>query len=98
MTRIPRLCRLFALAAVLALTVVPLASARPLESPAVQEAGGGFVTTALRWVEDFVGFRRPGPADRGQTRQPATPRKEGNTTNGGSCIDPVGRPRPWCDA
>ena len=100
MTRIPRLRRLFTLAAVLALTVTPLASARPLESPTVHEADGGFVGAALRWVEDLVGFRRPAPADRGQQPRPvAIPRKEGSSsTNGGSCIDPVGRPRPLCDA
>ena len=95
MTRIPRLCRLFALAAVLALTVVPLASARPLATPAVHEADGGWFGAALEWVEDLVGFRRPGPADRGRRQgQPAIPQTKSSSSNGGSCIDPVGRPRP----
>lgn len=91
MTRIPRLRRLFALSAILALTAVPLASARPLESPTVQEADGGWLGTALKWVEDLVGLRRPSPADPGRSRQ-AAPRQNAKVSMGGSCIDPQGRP------
>lgn len=91
MTRIPRLRRLFALAAILALTAVPLASARPLESPAVQEAGGGWIGTALKWVEDLVGLRRPDLPRAGRPGQ-AAPRQDAKTSMGGSCIDPQGRP------
>lgn len=96
MTRIPRLRRLFALAAVLALTVVPLASARPLESPAVQETDGGFVSATLRWVENLVGLRHPGPARHNRRSGPAVPQKAGGgeSTQGGSCIDPHGHPVP----
>ena len=95
MTRIPRLRRLFALAAVLALIVVPLASARPLEGPAGQEADGGFISATLKWMEDLVGFRRPGPADRGRRQgQAAIPQSSNSKQQSGSCIDPVGRPRP----
>lgn len=95
MTRIPRLRRLFALAAVLALTAVPLASARPLAAPAVHEADGGWLGTALQWVEDLVNLRGSNPAGPSRRRgQAVIPRKEGSGTNSGSCIDPVGRPRP----
>ena len=91
MTRIPRLRRLFALAAVLALTVVPLASARPVESPAAQHAGGDFVSAALKWVEDLVGLRRSGPIGPRRPVQ-AAPRQDAKVSMGGSCIDPQGRP------
>jgi hypothetical protein len=91
MTRIPRLRRLFALAVVLALTVVPLASARPLATPAPQEADGGWFGTALKWVEDLVNLRRPNPAGPGRPGQ-AAPRQTAKTSLGGSCIDPQGRP------
>ena len=94
MTRIPRLRRLFTLAAVLALTVVPLASARTaVERPTVHEAGGGLVGVALKWVEDFVGFRRSNPTGPGRHGQ-AAPRQDTKTSMGGSCIDPQGRPTP----
>lgn len=93
MTRIPRLRRLFALAAVLALTLVPLASARPLTTPAVHEADGGWLGTALKWVEDLVNLRRPSPTGPARSGQ-APPRQTAKTSLGGSCIDPQGRPVP----
>lgn len=93
MTRIPRLRRLFASAAVLALTVVPLASARPLESPVVHEADGGWLGTALKWVEDLVSPRRPNLADPHRPGQGA-PRQDAKVSMGGSCIDPHGYPVP----
>lgn len=97
MTRISRSRRIFASAIVASLTLVPLAGARPLERPAAVESEGAF-TAALHWVENLFSFRRPGPADHGRrSGQPAEQRKEGSSTQGGSCIDPVGRPRPWCD-
>jgi hypothetical protein len=93
MPRIPRLRRLFTLAAVLALTVVPLASARPLESPVVREADGGWLGNALKWVEDLVSPRRPNPTGLHRPGQ-AAPRQDAKTSMGGSCIDPQGYPRP----
>ena len=93
MTRIPRLRRLFAWTAVLALTVVPLASARPLESPVVHEASGGWLGTALQWVEDLVSPRRPNPAGLHRSGQ-AAPRQDTKNAQAGSCIDPQGRPVP----
>lgn len=93
MPRIPRFRRLFALAAVLALTVVPLASARPLESPVVHEADGGWLGTALKWVDDLVNPRRPNTAGHHQPGQGA-PRQDAKVAMGGSCIDPQGRPVP----
>ena len=93
MTRIPRLRRLFALAAVLALTVVPLASARPQAAPAPHETDGGWFGAALKWVEDLVNLRSPNPAGPGRPGQ-AAPRQTAKSSLGGSCIDPQGRPQP----
>ncbi len=96
MTRVSRSRRIFASAIVLSLTMIPMAGARPLERPAAVESEGAF-TAALHWVEDLFSFRRPGPAAHGRRAgQPAVQQKEGSSTNGGSCIDPVGRPSPWC--
>lgn len=93
MTRIPRFCRLFALAAVLALTVVPLASARPLATPAAHEAAGGWFVSALKWAEDFIGIRRSNPTKPSRPGQGAS-RQDTKVSLGGSCIDPQGYPKP----
>lgn len=96
MTRIPRFRLLFSLVVVLTLTLVPVASARPLEAPAVHDTDGGWLGSALKWVEDLIGLRRPAPPRQGGTGSATIVQKTDNTTNGGSCIDPQGSPRPWC--
>ncbi|HEX9943854.1 MAG TPA: hypothetical protein VGG03_17720 [Thermoanaerobaculia bacterium] len=94
MTRISRTRLVSVVVTILALIVVPMASARPLENPqAVQRAEGGWFGTALKWLEDLAGFRRPDP---GRHHRPGSQEKGGNSTTGGSCIDPTGRPRPGC--
>ena len=96
MTRIPRSGFLFSLTVVLTLTLVPVASARPLEARAIHGADGGWLGSALKWVEDLIGFRRPAPPRQGGAGSPVIVQKTDNSTNGGSCIDPQGSPRPWC--
>jgi hypothetical protein len=88
--------RILVVVALLALTVVPMASARTVDSPSVSRAeDGNWLGAALRWVEGLAGPRQS--ANRtGSLGQRAPQTKGGNTTNGGSCIDPAGRPSPWC--
>jgi hypothetical protein len=95
MSRIPYR-RIFVIAALLALVIVPLAGARTLEPRSVDTVqDGGWIGATLRWVEDLVGLRRPGhrPGQSGPQALPNT--KSGDSTSiGGTCIDPMGRPKP----
>lgn len=87
-------------AAVVALTlaVAPMAHALPAERSTVQRAESGWFETALRWLEEAVGPRRPA-GRQGRSVAPAGTTKEGSmTTNGGSCIDPMGNTKPWCQS
>ena len=92
MIRIPRVCLVFVVTALLALLVVPMAGARAVSSPSVHAADGGWVGAALRWVEDLAGLRRPGHPDHRGTKPPVNAKSEEAVT--GTCIDPMGRPRP----
>jgi len=95
MTRTSRSLRLFAVVAVLSLMMVPMAGARPVESPAIHESEGGWLSSALKWVEDLAGIRRPGPANHGRrSGQEGVSRGTEKTSLGGSCIDPQGYPKP----
>jgi hypothetical protein len=92
MSRIPRSCFVPAVVTALALLVVPMAGARPLESSqGVYQTVDGWFTAAVRWVEDLAGIRPAAPARHRRTGSPAIPEK---TSSGGSCIDPQGYPRP----
>lgn len=94
MIRVPRVCLVFVVIALLALLMAPVAGARTVSSPSVHPAAdGGWVGAALRWVEDLAGLHRQAPGHRG-TKPVST--KETSTTDGvtGTCIDPMGRPRP----
>lgn len=93
MTRIPSSRLLSSFAVVLTLTLVPMASARPLEAPATLDSDGGWLGSALKWVEDAVGVRRPNAHRPGSSPQ-ASPRQDAKTSSGGSCIDPQGYPKP----
>lgn len=94
MNRMPRTRLVLVVAIVLSLLTVPLAGARPVERPpAVDRTDGGWLGAALRWLEDLAGFRRPAP-DRRDRSTSRVPQKDGNSTTGGSCIDPAGK--PWC--
>lgn len=93
MTRISSVRLVFVLALLLALVVVPVAGARPLENPqASHQPAGGWFETALRWLEELAGFRRPAPGP-GDRSGPQSLQKSGSTTSGGPCIDPAGNPR-----
>jgi len=88
--------RILVVVALLALTVVPMASARTVDSSSAGRVhGGDWLGVAMRWIEDLISPRqtdnRLGSLGH---RDPQT--KGGNTTNGGSCIDPAGHPSPWC--
>jgi hypothetical protein len=92
MTRISSVRLVFALALLLALVVVPVAGARPMEIPqAVHQNAGGWFETALKWLEELAGFRRPVPGH-GDWSNPQSVQKT-VTPTGGSCIDPTGSPR-----
>lgn len=93
MTRISSIRLVFALALLLALVMVPVAGARPMEIPqAVHQTAGGWFETALKWLEELAGFRRPVPGH-GDRSGPQSQQKGGQTTSGGPCIDPAGNPR-----
>jgi hypothetical protein len=92
MSRVPRFCLVFAVTALLALLMAPVAGARTVSSPPAQLSERGWLGAALHWAEDLVGLRSHGH------RGPSVHRKDGSTSQptGGSCIDPTGRPSPWC--
>lgn len=85
-------CRILAVASLLVLTAVPMASARTVEPPSVSRAqAGDWFGATLRWVEDLVGLRRPS----GRSAAPTPPNtKAENSTNAAGCLDPAGK--PWC--
>jgi hypothetical protein len=93
--------RILVVVALLALTVVPMASARTVDSTAVSRGhDGNWLGVALRWVEGFVNPRqtadRPGSMGSRDPQTKGGGGSGGNTTNGGSCIDPAGHTNPWC--
>lgn len=97
MTRIPRLCLILAMAAVLVLASVPFASARPLAtSRVVERTVDGWLGVAVRWLEDLVGRQRS--ASERTSGSAESNQKGGQTPTGGSCADPTGGgiPRPGC--
>ncbi len=93
MTRIPRVCLVLVVTALLALLTAPIAGARTLSTPPAHETG--WLGTALHWVESLIGQRPHG--HRGPSIHP-----KDDTTNssyqpaGGTCVDPTGRPKPLC--
>jgi hypothetical protein len=95
MSRIP-CCRILVVVTLLVLTMAPVANARTIESPSVSRAqAGDWLGAALRWVEDLVVSRRPSHRSERpglQTYSKAT--VENSSAIGGTCIDPMGRPKP----
>jgi hypothetical protein len=95
MSRIPY-CRILIAAVLLTLIAVPMASARTVDSSSVGRVqAGDWFGAALRWVEDLVGLRPPGhrPERSGPQMSPKTT-AENSSAIGGTCIDPMGRPKP----
>jgi hypothetical protein len=93
MTRAPRVRSILVVAALLALLVPPIAGARTVSGSPAPLSGTGWLGAALHWAEGLAGLRSHGH------RRPPVHRKDGgssSTTNGGSCIDPGGRPNPLC--
>ena len=83
------------------LLALPLAaSARGLETPRPAAAAGeSWLGAALDWFQDALGLRGR-ESRRHVAGSPAGfQTKEDTSTNGaagGPCIDPQGRPKPWC--
>jgi Spy/CpxP family protein refolding chaperone len=95
MSRMPRIRLVLVAAALLALLVVPMAGARPVSSPSLHSVDGGWLGATLRWAADLAGLRHPGHSNGQSGRQTLPNQKETlNTTQGGGCVDPFGRPRP----
>lgn len=91
MIRVPRVCLVLVVIALLALLVVPVAGARTLSSPPAHNSESGWLSAAFHWMEDLVGLRSHGH------RPPSVHRKDIILyPNGGSCINPDGRPNPLC--
>lgn len=91
MIRIPRVYLVLVVTALLVLMMAPVAGARTVSSPSAHPSESGWIGAALHWVEDLVGIRHPAPQGHRGTK-PATAKTE--EVINGSCIDPVGRPRP----
>jgi hypothetical protein len=88
MIRIPRVCLVLVVTALLALLVVPVVGARTLSSPPAHPADGGWSGAVQHWVSALFGPSHP---NHHRAKVPNT--KE---ATGGSCIDPVGKPSSYC--
>ncbi|HEV2846545.1 MAG TPA: hypothetical protein VG477_16945 [Thermoanaerobaculia bacterium] len=101
MYRIPGIRPVLAVAILITLSSAPAASARGPEPPrSGARVEAGWLTTAMRWLEELTGLRRPGAS---VNKEDTTGGVTGGTigggnasTTGGSCIDPQGNPRPLC--
>ena len=97
MSRMPRMRLVLAAVALLTRLAVPMAGARPVSAPSLHSVDGGWLGATLRWVEDLTGLRHPGHPNGKPGRQAPQNQKETlNSTQGGGCVDPFGRPRPLC--
>ena len=95
MIRISRLHLVLVIAAVCALVSAPLASARPLATSGVLERTvDGWIGAAMRWVGDVAGLRRS--SSEPAIASPMATQKGNQSTTNTSCIDPQGKPKPWC--
>jgi hypothetical protein len=91
MIRIPRVCLVLVVTALLVLMMAPVAGARTVSSPSAHTSESGWVGAALQWVGELVGIHHPAPSGHRGTKQVTTKLEEVIT---GTCIDPMGRPRP----
>jgi hypothetical protein len=96
MIRIPRVRLVLVVAALFALLVMPMAGARPLSSPTLHSADGGWLGATLRWAEGLVGLRQPSSHGHSGAKTPRSVKEEFFHPNGGGCIGPDGRPKPAC--
>jgi hypothetical protein len=90
------------LVALLTLLALPLAaSARGLDRPHSTASGeGGWLADVADWFQDFLSLHgRQGRHHTASSPSGFQTKEDENSTNGaagGSCIDPQGRPKPWC--
>lgn len=104
MNRTPGIRLVLVIAALAALLAAPMAEARGLGSArTTARAEAGWVSAALQWLEQALGLNRPAPRTGSSTAKEDTSgglsgagTTGGESTTGGSCIDPQGNPRPWC--
>ncbi len=96
MTRTPRVCLVLVVVVLLALLTAPLAGARTVSSSPAHPVVGGWLSAALHWAADLAGLQPQGH------RPPPVHQKDGTVQsgvmqpNGGSCVNPDGRPNPLC--
>lgn len=103
MNRTPGIRLVLVITALTAILAAPAADARGLEprGPGAR-AEAGWLSDALRWLDQVLGFRRPAPRTGSSVTKEDTSGGLSGTgtgdasTMGGSCIDPQGNPRPWC--
>ena len=84
------------------LLALPLAAgARGLDNPRpAASVAEGWLGATLNWFQDVLGLR----GQEGRRHTASSPagfqtKEESGSTNvstGGPCIDPQGRPKPWC--
>jgi hypothetical protein len=92
MIRIPRVCLILVVTALLVLMVAPIAGARTVSSPSAHPSESGWIGAALHWVEGLVGIHHPAASGHRGTK-PVTTKAEEDAIIG-TCIDPMGRPKP----
>jgi hypothetical protein len=90
------------LIALLTLLALPLvASARGLDRPrpTVSSGEGGWLADVADWFQDVLSLRGREGRHHTTSSPSGFQTKEEDSTNGaagGPCIDPQGRPKPWC--
>jgi hypothetical protein len=96
MSRIPRVRLILVVTALLALLIVPMAGARTAGSASVRPADSDWIGGVLSWVQTLVGLRQTDHHSRSGPQSPLNQKETStiNTTQGGGCISPDGRPRP----
>jgi hypothetical protein len=96
MSRMPRVRLVLVAAALLALLVMPIAGARTLGLQSIHPAGSDWIGGVLSWAQNFVGLRQAGHHGRSGPQSPLNQKDTASTNGaqGGSCLDPLGRPRP----
>lgn len=105
MYRIPGIRPVLVVTILIILLTVPAANARGPESPrSSARVEAGWLTTAMRWLEELAALRYPAPRSGASVNKEDTSggitggTSDGGaaSTMGGSCIDPQGNPRPLC--
>ena len=96
MSRMPRVRLVLVVTALLALLIVPMASARTIGSASVRPADSDWIGGVLNWAQNLVGLRQAGHHGHSGPQSPLNQKETSttNTTQGGGCISPDGRPRP----